>query len=65
MTHEEFVGMLIASGWKMDAFGHYVKQGRKAVVRIRGEEVDFGRGWQKLSDAKLSEDGRSIIWNGR
>lgn len=63
MTHEEFVDVLIEKGWKMDAFGHWVKGGR--TVRFRGDEVNFGIRWVKVSDCKLSEDGKKIVWNGR
>ena len=65
MTHEEFVDKLIENGWLMDAFGHWVKKGRKAVVRLRADEVNFGMGWVKLSDVKLSEDGKKIVWSNK
>ena len=63
MTHEEFVDVLIEKGWKMDAFGHWVKGGR--TVRLVGDKGDFGKGFAKISDAKLSDDGKKIVWNGR
>lgn len=60
MTREEFVDKLIEEGWKMNGFGHYVKGDR--TVRLRYEEVNFGKGWLNLSDAKLSDDGKKLIW---
>lgn len=60
MTREEFTSKLIDNGWKMNSFGHYVKGDR--TIRFRHEEVNFGKGWLKLSDAKLSDDGKKLIW---
>lgn len=65
MTHEEFVDVLIEKGWKMDAFGCWEKEGGTAIVRFRGDEVNFGIGWVKVSDCKLSDDRKKIVWNGR
>lgn len=60
MTREEWTQILIEHGWKMNAFGHYVKDDR--VVRFRNDEVNFGKGWYKIDD--FVREGNKLVYTG-
>ena len=62
MTKDEFLEMLRENNYAMNGFGHYVKGDK--VIRFRGDEVNFGKGWLKLSKMKKVNN-KKVVWNVR